>query len=296
VALRHPFDWARGDLVNGWIKLHRKIIDNPVFDKPELFHLFAFCIMAASHDITRVIWNGEERDIERGSFIAGRKSLSDKLKQSESKIYRNLKVLEKLNMITLKSNNRFTLINVVNYCNYQGMEIDDEQQMNNKRTTNEQQMNTIKNIRTKELKKKDIKNKDIAISTPPKNEILQIYHEILPELPQIKGWNEQRQRALNARWEEHPDLGWWKEYFNQVKGSDFLSGKVEPKDGRKPFVATLEWLINSSNMLKVIEGKYDDHKKTQSSGGYQRTEQEEAERKADIARWASMREEDDTPK
>lgn len=61
-------------------------------------------------------------------------------------------------MITQKSNNRFTLINVVNYCNYQGSEFENEQQMNNQRTTNEQQMNTVKNIRTKEIKNKELKH------------------------------------------------------------------------------------------------------------------------------------------
>ena len=63
-----------------------------------------------------------------------------------------------LGMISLKSNNRFTLINVVNYCNYQGSEFENEQQMNNQRTTNEQQMNTVKNLRTKELKNKELKH------------------------------------------------------------------------------------------------------------------------------------------
>ena len=144
--------------MNGWIKLHRKIIDNPVFDNPDLFHLFVYCLIAANHNPTVIVWNGEEKNMERGSFITGRKSLSEKLKQSESKIYRNLKTLEKLNIITQKSNNRFTLINVVNYCNYQGSEFENEQQMNNQRTTNEQQMNTVKNIRTKELKNKDLKD------------------------------------------------------------------------------------------------------------------------------------------
>ncbi len=63
-------------------------------------------------------------------------------------------------MISLKSNNRFTLINVVNYCNYQGSDFENEQQMNNQRTTNEQQMNTVKNIRTKEIKNKELKHID----------------------------------------------------------------------------------------------------------------------------------------
>ena len=170
--------------MNGWIKLHRKIIDNPVFNNPDLFHLFVYCLIAANHNPTMIVWNGEEKNMERGSFITGRKSLSEKLKQSESKIYRNLKTLEKLNIITQKSNNRFTLINVVNYCNYQGSEFENEQQMNNQRTTNEQQMNTVKNIRTKELKK-DLKHMCVLpqYDTPKTSEYSQDFEEFWKTYP-----------------------------------------------------------------------------------------------------------------
>ena len=144
-----------------------------------------------------IVWNGEEKNMERGSFISGRKSLSEKLKQSESKIYRNLKTLEKLNIITQKSNNRFTLINVVNYCNYQGSDFENEQQMNNQRTTNEQQMNTVKNLRTKELKNKELKHicESSDSYTPEFEEFYKTY-------PRNKGQREKAFKAWKARIKE----------------------------------------------------------------------------------------------
>jgi hypothetical protein len=39
-------------------------------------------------------------------------------------------------------------------------------------------------------------------------------------------------------------------------GSRFLTGKAEPGPGRKPFVATLEWLLRPKNFAKVVEGTY----------------------------------------
>ena len=89
-----------------------------------------------------------------------------------------------LGMISLKSTNKFTLINVVNYCNYQGSEFENEQQMNNQRTTNEQQMNTVKNLRTKELKNKDIKHMCDSEKTAKKRQC-HFYGFICSDLYQI---------------------------------------------------------------------------------------------------------------
>jgi len=103
----------------------------------------------------------------------------------------------------------------------------------------------------------------------PHMKIIELYHEILPELPAVKGWNETRRGWLRARWKEKPEyqsLDWWKKFFQYVRESDFLMGKVERKNGDKPFMADLEWLIRPNNFLKVIEGRY--HNRDPATGQY----------------------------
>ena len=131
----------------GWIKVHRKILDNPVFKNPELYQLFSYCLLRANHSETKIIWNSQEEVLEKGCFITGRKSISEDIGQGESAIYRKLKVLEKLSMITVKSNNKYSVVKVLNYCIYQGSDKETEQQLNNQRTTSEQQLNTDKNVK-----------------------------------------------------------------------------------------------------------------------------------------------------
>ena len=128
----------------GWIKLHRKIMDNPIFLKPDLYQLFSYCLLRANHRATKILWNGKEETLERGCFITGRRVIASDTGQDESSIYRHLKVLEKLNMISLKSNNKFSVVKVLNYCVYQGEGSENEQQLNNQRTTNEQSANIDK--------------------------------------------------------------------------------------------------------------------------------------------------------
>ncbi len=93
----------------------------------------------------------------------------------------------------------------------------------------------------------------------PQQRIVALYHEILPELRQVRDWNETRRRLLARRWAEHPErqeLGWWRGFFEYVRGSDFLMGKTTGRDGR-PFDCDLEWLVRPTNFAKVIEGKYE---------------------------------------
>lgn len=50
-------------------------------------------------------------------------------------------------MIEVKSNNKFSVVSIEKYSDYQAEKNKTKQQMNNKRTTNEQQMNTNKNVK-----------------------------------------------------------------------------------------------------------------------------------------------------
>ncbi len=131
--------------MTGWIKFHRKILDNPIFLKPELYQLFTYCLLKANHSETKIIWNGKEETLKKGCFLTGRKVIARDTGQNESSVYKRLQILCKNNMISVKSNNKFSVVKVLNYCIYQGEDSEKEQQSNNKVTTKEQQSNTDKN-------------------------------------------------------------------------------------------------------------------------------------------------------
>lgn len=95
--------------------------------------------------------------------------------------------------------------------------------------------------------------------TTPHAEIVSLYHDLLPSLPQMRTWPEDRQALLRARWREEPErqsLDWWREFFAYVAGCPFLLGQTN-SPGRDPFYADLEWLLRPKNFRKVIEGKYE---------------------------------------
>lgn len=94
----------------------------------------------------------------------------------------------------------------------------------------------------------------------PHQEIIAAYHRLLPMGRQVREWTPARASALRSRWREksiRQTLVWWEKFFSYVARSSFLTGKAQSSD-RRPFEVSLDWLIKSENMAKVIEGAYHD--------------------------------------
>ncbi|HQR20069.1 MAG TPA: hypothetical protein PKV98_04340 [Burkholderiaceae bacterium] len=104
----------------------------------------------------------------------------------------------------------------------------------------------------------------------PHQEIVDLYHEILPSHRRVVALNDLRQGLIRGRWRQMWEergkrgrendhetlLARFRDFFEDVSKSKFLTGKTNGRDGRPPFVADLEWLMGPQNFLKVLEGKY----------------------------------------
>ena len=107
---------------------------------------------------------------------------------------------------------------------------------------------------------KDKVSKDTFVPPPqcPHVDIINMYHNILPEMPKIKVWDDTAKKWLRSRWKEDPErqnLSWWGNYFTYIRTSPFLMGL------KKDWMADLRWLVRTQNFTKVCNGVY--HKDTQ---------------------------------
>lgn len=93
--------------------------------------------------------------------------------------------------------------------------------------------------------------------TTPHKSLIAMYHYLCPSFPKLRSAGEARKKAISARWKEyHQDIDTFQELFAKAEASSFLKGK-----NSRNWSATFDWLMNSANMAKVLEGKYDDHEK-----------------------------------
>ena len=104
----------------GWIKLHRKTLENNACVK-DADHLAIWCwiLLKASYSSEEQWFGGELINISEGQFLTTLREISDSLKINPSKVNRVLHFLESEKQIEKRSSNKKTLITVVNWDNYQ---------------------------------------------------------------------------------------------------------------------------------------------------------------------------------
>lgn len=144
---------------SGWIKLHRKVLDDATAMKDkDHFMIWMYLLLNATHSNYKSFFKGEQIILAPGQLITGRKVLSEKLDIEESKVTRILKLFEKDGKIIQVSSNKNRLITIIKWSEYQQVAeqqnngcspvIDNspvvqseesEQQVNNKTPKNEQQ-------------------------------------------------------------------------------------------------------------------------------------------------------------
>jgi len=144
--------------MNGWIKLHRRLLESSLFDDPQILKLWLWCLLKANHKPSKVLVEKQEVSLKPGQFVTGRFSLADEYNRGLSKskkvspdsLWRWLRKLEKWQKLHIKSTSKYSIVTVLNWGDYQ----QDAQQMHNRCTTDAQQMHTDKNVKNEKNDKK----------------------------------------------------------------------------------------------------------------------------------------------
>lgn len=130
--------------MDGWIKLHRKMLDNPIVNKdPEHLAVWVWLLLNATHRERAAVFNGEKIILKPGQLIAGRKKIAEDCHVSESKVFRIMEHFKIEQQIEQQTNRHGSLISILRWDEYQKSEQQSEQLLNNYRTTSEQPVNTI---------------------------------------------------------------------------------------------------------------------------------------------------------
>lgn len=154
---------------DGFIKLHRRIVDWEWYNDLPTFCLFIHLLLKANY----VDHNWRGQVIKRGSFVTSYASLSAETALTVEQVRRALKNLQKTGEIEKVSTNKNTLIIVTKYNDYQCFATD-----NNKQTTNKEQTKNKQTTTTKEIK--NIKNiNNLYCSSDEEQEIIKTIIQML---------------------------------------------------------------------------------------------------------------------
>lgn len=95
----------------------------------------------------------------------------------------------------------------------------------------------------------------------PYQDVLDLYNTMTKSLPKARVNTAKRRRAIRVLWRKLEDagqdpIGKLKETFEGAERSNFLTGRNGGWSG-----CGFDWLININNMVKILEGNYDNNKR-----------------------------------
>lgn len=108
----------------GWICLHRSLQDSSIWVNNEPFDrrsAWIDLLLSANHEDREIMFDSHVRVVKRGQFLTSVIKLSERWKWSKKKTLKYLRLLEEAQMISKKSDNRATLVTLLNYSKYQGL-------------------------------------------------------------------------------------------------------------------------------------------------------------------------------
>ncbi|MBW9276681.1 hypothetical protein [Bacteroides fragilis] len=171
--------------MDGWIKLYRKITENPLYFSEAFTRLQAWIdlLIIANHDESYIYIRGNKVEIKRGQIAKTQDTLAERWKWSRGKVLRFLDELQKSGQIVQQKSKLITLISIVNYELYQcgsttestsngttnntsDSTTDEPQTVQQKGQQIGQQTDVNKNVKKNNILSRKLDN----ISSPPKGE------------------------------------------------------------------------------------------------------------------------------
>ncbi len=272
----------------GFALLHRKIMDVPFYKDAEAAHLWVHLLLRANHEQTLVSTDLGDVICERGEFITGRNTLAMETGLTADRVKSLLRKFQSLGMITTKSNNRFTVLKVVKYDEYQSnfcpadvqpvssanavlpMPVEGEcpADVQPVSTDNNILNNSLTNVRECASAAEKPEQKKPSLSC---EQVVEVYHRILPEAQSIRILTDKRRALIRTFWQKagrvtqqldgHKfTLSDWESYLSYIATNCrwMLENRPDQRTGRTWRRKSLEYFLNVDVYAKTREGACDD--------------------------------------
>lgn len=276
----------------GWIKIHRKLMEDTLYFAEPFTRMQAWIdlLLMANYEATYMFIRGNRVEIKRGQIAKSQDSLADRWRWSRGKVLRFLSELENEHKIVQQKSKLINLISVVNYEKYQEDGTTDGTTNNTSDNTTEstsdgttdratlyKKVKNIKNNNIKDIKTESGSNDQLPSAseeakapvqkkeTIPAKEIKELWNNSCPSYPKLFTISEARKNKMRNRIAEmggiEKALPLMKQIFAKMEESSFLKG-----DNRRGWKASFDWLFeNDKNWVKVWEGNYENRETKQQT-------------------------------
>lgn len=113
-------------MAEGWIKLHRSIRKNWIWEDAQKLKWWLDILLQANHKDNKILLGNELLNVERGSFHTSEIKLSNRWNVDRKTVRRFLELLQKDNMISIEKSKKGTTIKISNYNDFQDFLTDEK--------------------------------------------------------------------------------------------------------------------------------------------------------------------------
>lgn len=103
----------------GYVALYRKLLESPIFKNQNTLQVAIYCLLKATHKAHTQTVGDQVVKLEAGQLVTGRKKMAQDCNLSEQSVRTTMRNLEKLDFLTIKSTNKFSVVTVLNWNDYQ---------------------------------------------------------------------------------------------------------------------------------------------------------------------------------
>ncbi|HBV9941907.1 TPA: DNA replication protein [Klebsiella aerogenes] len=272
----------------GFALLHRKIMDVPFYKDAEASHLWVHLILKAKHAPETVLTDLGEMLVSRGQLLSGRNALSFETGLKADRVQYLLRKFQKLGMMSWVSHGKFSVFTIVKYDDYQSNYVpadyqqitiakpDVVQPVENSVPADYQQITTDKEVINNSLTNvresaSATENQDKKKSSLSCEQVVEVYHRVLPEAQGIRVLTDKRRNLIRSFWKKagaaNRQLGGagftladWEAYLNYIATNCrwMLENRPDNRTGRTWRRKSLEYFLNVDVYVKTREGACDD--------------------------------------
>lgn len=158
---------------------HRKSLESSVFKNPIIWTVWSWCLLKANHEDNEFPFNGNDITVRKGSFITGVEKGASECHISEQQWRTAMTYLKSTSRITTKSTNKYTVVTIYKWNDYQ-----EDNKQNNKPVTNQQQTSNkpVTTNNNDNNVKNDNNDNKVTLSI---NSLIPLFEEINPSYKRL---------------------------------------------------------------------------------------------------------------
>jgi len=269
---------------NGWIKLHRKLLESPISSKPNYISVWVFLLLNANHKESQALINKENFTVEEGAMITSISKIAKKFDLSTGTVSYILDYFISENMIEKQSNGNFTYIKIKNWDKFQKTEssiekggansesnfessnpsenggvvesnVENEMKANKKRNENEMKhINNNKNIKKNKNEKKNNMQAELA-NLSDGEKVNKLISKMKKQLnPNLEYNNKTQRKALEDLIEKFgaEKIAKTIDYATTVFGEKYAPTITTPLQLKKKMAQLVSYKQKSSNSSNSI--------------------------------------------